>query len=75
MAKKGNAVKIPQTDRGGAPAGHRFPASQANSNALYLMQLRPHGLKISASRQQLRVTVQTDDKSEVPQPIKITHAG
>jgi hypothetical protein len=72
MAKNINALKIQQETRNGAPIAHRQPAPQGS--ALYLMQMRAHGLKISASRQRLHVTVERDAKAEVPQPIKITHA-
>jgi hypothetical protein len=73
MAKNINALKIQQETRSGAPIAHRQPAPPQGS-ALYLMQMRAHGLKISASRQRLHVTVERDAKAEVPQPIKITHA-
>jgi len=73
MAKNINALKIPQETRNSAPIAHRQPAPPQGS-ALYLMQMRAHGLKISASRQRLHVTVERDAKAEVPQPIKITHA-
>jgi hypothetical protein len=73
MAKNINALKIQHETRSGAPIAHRQPAPPQGS-ALYLMQMRAHGLKISTSRQRLHVTVERDAKAEVPQPIKITHA-
>jgi hypothetical protein len=73
MAKNINALKIQQETRNNAPIAHRQPASPQGS-ALYLMQMRAHGLKISASRQRLHVTIERDAKAEIPQPIKITHA-
>jgi hypothetical protein len=72
MAKNINAQKNSQEIRNSAPIAHRQPAPQGS--ALYLMQMRAHGLKISAARQRLHVTVQRDTKAEIPQPIKITHA-
>jgi hypothetical protein len=74
MAKNINALKNLQENRSGAPIAHRQPAPPQGS-ALYLMQMRAHGLKISVSRQRLHVAVERDAKAEVPQPIKITHAG
>lgn len=71
MAKNINALKIQQETRNNAPIAHRQPTPQAN--ALYLMQMRAHGLKISASRQRLHLTIERDAKAEIPQPIKITH--
>jgi hypothetical protein len=73
MAKNIKALKILQEIRNSAPSAHRQPAPQGS--ALYLMQMRAqHGLKISAARQRLHVTVERDAKAEIPQPIKITHA-
>jgi hypothetical protein len=73
MAKNINALKTQQETRNSAPIAHRQPAPPQGS-ALYLMQMRAHGLKISASRQRLYVAIERDAKAEVPQPIKITHA-
>jgi hypothetical protein len=73
MAKNIKALKILQETRGGAPIAQRQPVPPQGS-ALYLMQMRAHGLKISASRQRLHVAVERDAKAEVPQPIKITHS-
>jgi len=73
MAKNTNALKISLETRAGAPIAHRQPVPQGN--ALYLMQMRAHSLKISASRQRLYVAVERDAKAEIPQPIKITHTG
>ena len=72
MAKNINALKIQQETRNNAPIAHRQPAPPQGS-ALYLMQMRAHGLKISASRQRLHLTIERDAKAEIPQPIKITH--
>ena len=72
MAKNINALKIQQETRNNAPIAHRQPALPQGS-ALYLMQMRAHGLKISASRQRLHLTIERDAKAEIPQPIKITH--
>jgi hypothetical protein len=72
MAKNTNALKNLQETRTGAPIAQRKPAPQGN--VLYLMQMRPHGLKITASRQRLYVPVERDAKAEIPQSIKITHA-
>jgi hypothetical protein len=74
MAKNIIALKTLQENRSGAPIAHRQPAPPQGS-ALYLMKMRSHGLKISASRQRLHVTIERDPKAETPQPIKITHAG
>lgn len=72
MAKNVNALKILQQNRASAPIAHKQPAAQAS--ALYLAQMRAHGLKISVTRQRLHITVERDATTEAPQPIKITHA-
>jgi len=72
MAKNTNALKNLQENRSGAPIAQRPPVPPGN--APYLMQMRPHGSKITAARPRLYVTVERDAKAEMPQPIKITHA-
>jgi hypothetical protein len=43
--------------------------------ALYLMQSRTRSLKVSAPKQRVEVSMDTDACGQIPQPVKIIHAG
>jgi hypothetical protein len=68
MARKLNPSKLRQN--GVAQALPRRPSSPVA--ALYLMQLREQGIKISSSPRRARVAVEEDTDADAEQPVKIT---
>jgi len=68
MARKLNPSKI--RHNGVAQALPRRPSSPVA--ALYLMQLREQGIKISSSSRPSRVAVEEDTEADAAQPVKIT---
>jgi hypothetical protein len=68
MARKLNPSKI--RHNGVAQALPRRPSSPVA--ALYLMQLREQGIKISSSSRPSRVAVEEDLDADAAQPVKIT---
>jgi hypothetical protein len=68
-----NALQLAQTIRAEIEAANRRPAPSLA--ALYLMQQRPQPFKISPLRRRLQVTIDGETGGQVPQSVKITHAG
>jgi hypothetical protein len=73
MAKKVNATKLAQINRGQAEVTNRWPAPV--SPALYLMQLRLPKLRISPLKRKLPVIMDPAARDAVPCPVKITFVG
>ncbi|MGA9779150.1 MAG: hypothetical protein ACLPRE_09515 [Limisphaerales bacterium] len=73
MAKKTSLSKIlPQTRASGEAANQqRAPRAPA----LCLMQLRSHVMRISMSKRRLQIAIEDQAQGELPQPVKIKHAG
>ena len=73
MAKKTSLLKPRlQTRAQGEAAG---PQRATQPAALCLMQLRAHVMRISMSKRRLQIAIENQADGEVPQPVKITHAG
>ncbi|HUA38544.1 MAG TPA: hypothetical protein VMA35_09160 [Candidatus Sulfopaludibacter sp.] len=73
MAKKTSLSKVlPQTRASGeAATQHRAPRAPA----LCLMQLRSHVMRISMSKRRLQIAIEDPAEGDLPQPVKIKHAG
>ncbi|HEV2436240.1 MAG TPA: hypothetical protein VG077_09595 [Verrucomicrobiae bacterium] len=73
MAKKSSLSKIlPQTRASGEAANlQRAPRVPA----LCLMQLRSHVMRISMSKRRLQIAIENQPEGDLPQPVKIKHAG
>jgi hypothetical protein len=73
MAKKTGLLKIsPQTRASGGAANQQRAPQTA---ALCLMQLRSHVMRISVSKRRLQIAIENQAEGELPQPVKIKHAG
>ncbi len=73
MAKKTSLSKIlPQTRASGEAAN---PQRASRAPALCLMQLRSHVMRISMSKRRLQIAIEDQAEGELPQPVKIKHAG
>jgi hypothetical protein len=73
MAKKTGLLKIsPQTRASGGAANPQRPSQPA---ALCLMQLRSHVMRITMSKRRLQIAIEDQTEGELPQPVKINHAG
>jgi hypothetical protein len=73
MAKKTSLLKpSPQTRAHGEAANQQ---SAPRAPALCLMQIRSHVMRISQSKRRLQIAIENQSDGEVPQPVKITHAG
>jgi hypothetical protein len=73
MAKKTSLLKPHlQTRAHGEAANHQHAPQPA---ALCLMQLRSHVMRISMSKRRLQIAIENRAEEEIPQPVKITHAG
>jgi hypothetical protein len=74
MARKLNPSKLQRQNNGAneapQPANRRASPPVA---ALYLMQLRAQGLKISPSPRRTRVAIEAEENAENEQPVKITN--
>ena len=70
MARKLNPSKLQRQNNGVTPALPR--RSSPPVAALYLMQLREQGIKITPSSRRTRVQVEEDLDIESEQPVKIT---
>jgi len=74
MAKKINASRLAQETRAQAGLNHRRPAPQLA--ALYLMQPpQPQAGRIFPPKRRLQITVDDNPRAQLPQSVKITHAG
>ena len=73
MAKKTSLLKpSPQTRVLGEAANQQRASQPA---ALCLMQLRSHVMRISMSKRRLQIAIENQAEGEIPQPVKIKHAG
>jgi hypothetical protein len=73
MAKKTSLLKIsPQTRASGGAANPQRPSQPA---ALCLMQLRSHVMRITMSKRRLQIAIEDQTEGELPQTVKINHAG
>jgi hypothetical protein len=73
MAKKTSLLKPHLQTSAQGEASHQQRASQPA--ALCLMQLRSHVMRISMSKRRLQIAIENQSDGEVPQPVKINHAG
>lgn len=73
MAKKTSLLKPHLQTR--APGEAANPQRGSQPAALCLMQLRSHVMRISLSKRRLQIAIENQSEEEVPQPVKITHAG
>jgi hypothetical protein len=73
MAKKTSLLKPPPQTRAQGEAANQQRAPRAP--ALCLMQLRSHVMRISMSKRRLQIAIENQAEGEIPQPVKITHAG
>jgi hypothetical protein len=74
MARKLNPSKLQRQNNGAN--GTPQPLSRRSSPpvaALYLMQLRAQGIKISPSPRRTRVAIEEEINTENEQPVKITN--
>ena len=73
MAKKTSLSKLlPQTRAAGEAAN---PQRAPRVPALCLMQLRSHVMRISMAKRRLQIAIENQPEGELPQPVKIKHAG
>ena len=70
MAKKANLARQWQETLGQAEVTDRQPSAPAA--ALYLMQLRSAGRKISIPKHRVAIAVEDDADAEKPRPVKIS---
>jgi hypothetical protein len=73
MAKKTSLLKPRLQNRAqGETANHQRAPQPA---ALCLMQLRSHVMRISMSKRRLQIAIENQSEEDIPQHVKITHAG
>jgi len=73
MAKKTSLLKPHLQTRAQGEAANRQRAQQPA--ALCLMQLRSHVMRISMSKRRLQIAIENQADGEIPQTVKINHAG
>jgi len=73
MARKMNSLKLAPEVHGGVTSANR--RVELPITALYLMRSRPAALKVSPPRRRLQVADDAESLADVPQPVKIIHAG
>lgn len=73
MARKMNPSELALATRSNAEVTNRHALSQLA--ALYLMQVRAPQLKISPPRKRLYVAMDAETREQIPQSVKIIHAG
>jgi hypothetical protein len=73
MARKIDALKLTQENWGLAEITNRRPTS--DSAVLYLLDIRPTWLKVPPPRKRLSIFVKPGALVDLPQEVKIRHAG
>jgi hypothetical protein len=73
MAKKINALRLGQETWGGSEITNRRPTS--DTAVLYLLDIRPTWLKVPPPRRRLTIFVEPGTLADLPQEVKIRHAG
>ena len=73
MVMKTNALKLSQEICG--RAGVANPRHSMRIPVLCLMQLQPHVMRISVSKERLFIKIEDQSNREIPQPVKITCIG
>jgi hypothetical protein len=73
MAKKMNASRLAQETRRQTEAANRRPAPQMA--AFYLMPPRPLAGNVFPPRRRLQISIDGMAHAQIPQSVKITHAG
>jgi hypothetical protein len=73
MAKKMNSLQVVEAARAEVEVAKR--RHTAPLAALSLMQQRPQSQKIFPARRRLLVTIDGETNGQIPQSVKITHAG
>jgi hypothetical protein len=73
MARKVNTSKLAQESRAGVAVTGRQPVPPLG--ALYLMPQRPQLQRDFPVRRRLQITIDGEFGGQIPQSVKITHAG
>jgi len=71
MAARMKLMKLMQEFRGFAYITNRHP--QPRQPGLFLMQLRSHLLRTSATRQKRSITIEMLEQPDIPHPVQIQH--
>jgi hypothetical protein len=71
MAAKVRIMKLLQEIRGFAEITQRRP--QPRQPGLFLIQLRSHVTRTTATKRRQTIVVDMPDHSDIPHPVKITH--
>jgi hypothetical protein len=74
MAKKMNTLRFVPQVRGGPEGAHRRTAPPLPTLYFNFMEPRKQAATVYPPKRRLQITVDAENRDEVPQPIKITYA-